>query len=208
MRGRLTFIIVPYICGRSMGRNIWCCCRGAVIGCRCCKTAAYKGRHDLQLGQVLQASRVMITSRVRLRPSHKLRHDHVITHFVLELRLRLCLPTVMNLGRPQAPLNVAQVTSKFVGIYSKLFQGISPRQISPEEDQERLFSDLLDLKVDRTYLERELEKLSKEACLGRMKAVRSFHLMPTQTKPCTEHLVALAECPFSSLPQTYSFCKL
>jgi hypothetical protein len=75
----------------------------------------------------------------------------------------------MNLGRPPAPFNGAQITSKFVAIYSKLFQGLSPRQISPQEDQRRFFSDLLDLNVDRTYLAGELEKISKEACLGKMK---------------------------------------
>ena len=76
----------------------------------------------------------------------------------------------MNLsGRQPVQFNGVQITSKFVGIYSKLFQGFSPRQISPQQGQQRFFSDLLDLKVDRTYLEGELEKISKEACLGRMK---------------------------------------
>jgi hypothetical protein len=75
----------------------------------------------------------------------------------------------MTPRRPSMQFNGVQITSKFVGIYSKLFQGISPRQIFPQQEQQRFFSDLLDLKVDRTYLEGELEKISKEACLGRMK---------------------------------------
>ena len=85
----------------------------------------------------------------------------------------------MNPGRPPVQFNGVQITSKFVVIYSKLFQGISPRQISPQQERQRFFSDLLDLKVDRTYLEGELKKISKEACLGRMKVSPLISQMPS-----------------------------
>ncbi|KAF9486298.1 hypothetical protein BDN70DRAFT_793929 [Pholiota conissans] len=61
------------------------------------------------------------------------------------------------------------VSSKFVVTYSKLFQGIPPSQINPLQDQDRFFADLLDLKIHRSYLQEELDKISKEACLGKLK---------------------------------------
>lgn len=65
---------------------------------------------------------------------------------------------------------VSRFPSKFTAIYSKLFQGIPAAQIPPHMDAERTFADLLDLKVDRTFLAGEIDKLSKEMCLGKMKA--------------------------------------
>lgn len=62
-----------------------------------------------------------------------------------------------------------QFTSKFVGLYTKLFQGHSPNQIVLGQDADRFYSDLLDLTVDRTYLIGEIDKLSKDACMGKFK---------------------------------------
>ncbi|KAJ3516078.1 hypothetical protein NLJ89_g1346 [Agrocybe chaxingu] len=90
----------------------------------------------------------------------------------------------MNFRRSPPPsLNASKITSKFVSIYSKLFLGFSPNQIYPHQDQDRFFSDLLDLKVDRPYLEGELNKLSKETCLGKLKPFLSALF-----KVCTKHI--------------------
>lgn len=67
------------------------------------------------------------------------------------------------------PSHGSQLTSKFVDTYSKLFQGILPKHIAPHQDSDRFFSDLLDLKVDRPYLEEELNRISKDICLGKLK---------------------------------------
>jgi len=75
----------------------------------------------------------------------------------------------MNFGQPPTQPGSFQITSKFIGIYGKLLQGIPPSQITPGHDQDRFFSDLLDLKVDKPYLEGEFHKLSRDACLGRLK---------------------------------------
>ncbi|KAF8167628.1 hypothetical protein B0H34DRAFT_646029 [Crassisporium funariophilum] len=88
----------------------------------------------------------------------------------------------MNLGRPSSRSNATPLTSKFIGIYSKLFQGLSPKQIVSQQDPERFFSDLLDLKVDRTYLEGELNRITKDICLGRFKPFLS-----TLFQACLKH---------------------
>jgi len=75
----------------------------------------------------------------------------------------------MNFKRASVSSHGSQLTSKFVDTYSKLFQGNSPQQIAPQQDSDRFFSDLLDLKVDRPYLEGELNRISKDICLGRLK---------------------------------------
>lgn len=62
------------------------------------------------------------------------------------------------------------ITSKFVGIYSKLFQGLPPSKISPQQDHDRFFSDLLSLYVEKDYLIAELDRIPKERCLGNLKA--------------------------------------
>lgn len=79
----------------------------------------------------------------------------------------------------------AVVTSKFVVIYSKLFQGMSPRQINPQQDRDRFFSDLLDLKVNSAYLQGELDKSSKDLCLGKLKASLIFNLLHGAVKLLT-----------------------
>lgn len=61
------------------------------------------------------------------------------------------------------------VTSKFVAIYTKLLQGTPPAQLDAKGDARQLFSDLLDLKVDSAFLTGELQQLSKDTCLGRLK---------------------------------------
>jgi hypothetical protein len=61
------------------------------------------------------------------------------------------------------------ITSKFVSTYSKLFQGISASVIAPEQDPNRFYSDLLDLKVDKSYLKGELKRIPKDVCRERLK---------------------------------------
>jgi hypothetical protein len=78
----------------------------------------------------------------------------------------------MNFGRQSS-----QITSKFVGTYSKLFQGLTPQQIAPNESPEQFFSALLDLNVKREYLESEVIRATKDACLGGLK-VRCLSLCP------------------------------
>jgi len=61
------------------------------------------------------------------------------------------------------------ITSKSVSIYNKLFQGIPPSAIVPGQDTDRFYSDLLDLKVDRPYLEGELKRIPKDVCRENLK---------------------------------------
>lgn len=75
----------------------------------------------------------------------------------------------MSRNSSQFTTSGSQFSSKFVATYGKLFQGTPPKQIAPQLSQDRFLSDLLDLKVDRTYLHGELDKLSKDSCLGRLK---------------------------------------
>jgi len=87
----------------------------------------------------------------------------------------------MNFGRlhsgSQLPSGI-QVTSKFVSTYSKLFQGTPPNRIAPGQDTDRFFSDLLDLKVDRTYLEGELDRISKDVCQEKLKVCQIIGVNP------------------------------
>ena len=76
---------------------------------------------------------------------------------------------MMNFKRASVSSHGSHFTPKFIDVYSKLFQGISPQHIAPHQDSDRFFSDLLDLKVDRSYLEGELNRISKDMCLGRLK---------------------------------------
>lgn len=75
----------------------------------------------------------------------------------------------MNVNSASSRLGGSRITSKFVVTYGKLFQGMSPRQINPQHDRDRFFSDLLDLKVNRPYLQEELDKASKDYCTGKLK---------------------------------------
>jgi hypothetical protein len=61
------------------------------------------------------------------------------------------------------------VTSKFVSTYSKLFQGIPASTIAPGQDTDQFYSDLLDLDVDRLYLEGELKRIPKDVCHEKLK---------------------------------------
>lgn len=71
----------------------------------------------------------------------------------------------MNTGRP------SHLSSKFVTIYTKLFQGLTPEQISPHEDPAHFYSDLLGLDINREFLEGELNRISKDACTGSLKVL-------------------------------------
>ncbi|KAJ3984581.1 hypothetical protein F5890DRAFT_1460981 [Lentinula detonsa] len=63
------------------------------------------------------------------------------------------------------------LSTKFNAIYSKLFQGLLPAQIGSSEDTDRFYSDLLDLDVNRAFLEQKLQRLTKEQCYGALKPV-------------------------------------
>ncbi|KAF9074812.1 hypothetical protein BDP27DRAFT_1380923 [Rhodocollybia butyracea] len=60
----------------------------------------------------------------------------------------------------------SQLGAKFNTIYSKLLQGYTPMQISDTKDIDRFYSTLLDLDVNRDFLETQLNRLTKEECLG------------------------------------------
>ncbi|KAG5353682.1 hypothetical protein C0989_003819 [Termitomyces sp. Mn162] len=59
-----------------------------------------------------------------------------------------------------------QVTSKYIVIYTKLLEGLPPHQIAPHEDRNQFFTNLFNLDVKSEYLRGELNRLSKESCLG------------------------------------------
>jgi len=106
----------------------------------------------------------------------------------------------MNINRPSQR---TQLTSKFVVTYAKLFQGLSPKQISPHEDPEQFFSTLLDLDVKREYLEGKLNQATKDSCLRGLKVCSSEMLYDVgQFTGCT---VALSKCTISVMcdPRTY-----
>ena len=63
----------------------------------------------------------------------------------------------------------AHITSKFIALYSKLLQGVSPSRLDPNGNSEQLYADLLDLEVDSVFLLGELQKISKDDCLGKHK---------------------------------------
>jgi hypothetical protein len=62
-----------------------------------------------------------------------------------------------------------QQGSKFNAIHAKLLQGQTPKQISPQEDSDQFYANLLALDVNRDYLEVELNKIPKDTCLYRIK---------------------------------------
>ncbi|KAF5368476.1 hypothetical protein D9758_002263 [Tetrapyrgos nigripes] len=72
----------------------------------------------------------------------------------------------MALSRPSL-----QLAPKFRISYTKLLQGQAPSQISPNEDPNGFYSNLLVLDINREFLEAELNRISKEACLGPLKSV-------------------------------------
>ncbi|KAF9535662.1 hypothetical protein CPB83DRAFT_888345 [Crepidotus variabilis] len=75
---------------------------------------------------------------------------------------------MLSFGRRATPQpSGLQITSKFASLYSKLLQGLSPSQITPSQSTDRFYADLLDLRVDRPFLTGELNKLSKDLCLGK-----------------------------------------
>lgn len=64
-----------------------------------------------------------------------------------------------------APRSSWPISSRYVTIINKLFQGLSPAQISPGHDEQRFWQELLSLEPDRTFLTRLLSTLSKDECL-------------------------------------------
>ncbi|KAL0068683.1 hypothetical protein AAF712_004399 [Marasmius tenuissimus] len=67
--------------------------------------------------------------------------------------------------------NSVQLQSKYAVTYSRLFQGYSPAQISPNEDPSKFYTNLLGLNINRDFLVAELTKMPKEACLGNLKPI-------------------------------------
>lgn len=70
-----------------------------------------------------------------------------------------------------APQSSWTVSSRYVTIINKLFQGLSPAQISPGHDEQRFWQELLSLEPDRAFLTRLLSTLSKDECLSSHKLV-------------------------------------
>ncbi|KAL0579454.1 hypothetical protein V5O48_002560 [Marasmius crinis-equi] len=69
------------------------------------------------------------------------------------------------------PRSSIQLQSKYAVTYSRLLQGHSPVQISPNEDPKTFYSNLLGLDINRSFLVAELTRIPKEACLGRLKPI-------------------------------------
>lgn len=63
----------------------------------------------------------------------------------------------------------SKLSSRFVGAFDKLFQGIPPAEISPSVTAEAFWTRLLELDVDRVYLEGKLGHLLREECIGDLK---------------------------------------
>ncbi|KAG1783513.1 hypothetical protein EV702DRAFT_1053969 [Suillus placidus] len=70
-----------------------------------------------------------------------------------------------------APRSSWTINSRYVTIINKLFQGLSPAQISPGHDEQRFWQELLSLDPDRAFLTRLLSTLTKDECLGSHKLV-------------------------------------
>ncbi|KAG2156639.1 uncharacterized protein EDB93DRAFT_1127654 [Suillus bovinus] len=70
-----------------------------------------------------------------------------------------------------APRSSWTISSRYVTIINKLFQGLSPSQISPGHDEQRFWQELLSLEPDRIFLTRKLSTLSKDECLTSHKLV-------------------------------------
>lgn len=70
-----------------------------------------------------------------------------------------------------APQSSWTVSSRYVTIINKLFQGLSPAQISPGHDEQRFWQELLSLEPDRAFLTRLLSTLPKDECLSSHKLV-------------------------------------
>lgn len=63
------------------------------------------------------------------------------------------------------------ISSRYVTIINKLFQGLSPAQISPGQDERRFWQELLSLDPDHAFLTRLLSTLPKDECLTSRKLV-------------------------------------
>ncbi|KAH9982834.1 hypothetical protein BGW80DRAFT_47909 [Lactifluus volemus] len=68
-----------------------------------------------------------------------------------------------------AKASVVPHASRFIALFHKLFEGLTPKQINPKESAEAFWTELLSLDVDRTYLTERLASLSKGDCLERLK---------------------------------------
>lgn len=104
----------------------------------------------------------------------------------------------MNFGRQSF-----QFTSKLVGTYSKLFQGLTPQQIAPNDTLEKFFSDLLDLDVKREYLQGELIRTTKDECLGALKVRCGRYLLVGNVIP-RDYSVAFLECTVPGMHSSWA----
>lgn len=64
------------------------------------------------------------------------------------------------------PRSSGLMNSRYVIVINKLFQGLSPAQISPGRDEQRFWQELLSLEPDRAFLTRLLSTLPKDECLS------------------------------------------
>ncbi|KAF9814518.1 hypothetical protein IEO21_05069 [Rhodonia placenta] len=63
------------------------------------------------------------------------------------------------------------LSSKFVATYNRLFHGLAPEQIAPNQDAARFWSTLLELEVEPEFLSARLNETKKEECLGPLKSI-------------------------------------
>ncbi|KAG6814115.1 hypothetical protein H0H92_002110 [Tricholoma furcatifolium] len=69
-----------------------------------------------------------------------------------------------------------QVTSKFIALYTKLIDGLSPHQIAPRESHEQFFTNLFNLEVKAGYLRDELNLHARDSPVD---DVRKTHALET-----------------------------
>lgn len=73
------------------------------------------------------------------------------------------------------PQRAPHVTPKVVNLYSRLFAGVPVPQIcSPNQTQDQFYAELLTLKVDRVFVSRELERVSRDVLLGPLKVCSPY----------------------------------
>lgn len=65
--------------------------------------------------------------------------------------------------------NATPYVSRFVTLFQKLFEGLTPTHINPKENAQEFWSELLSLDVDKAYLIKRLTEIPKDDCLGRLK---------------------------------------
>ncbi|KAH7927264.1 hypothetical protein BV22DRAFT_1032014 [Leucogyrophana mollusca] len=81
--------------------------------------------------------------------------------------------------------------SKYVSTINKLFQGLTPVQITPNQDEKSFWHDLLSLDPDRDFLVSMLTALRKEDCLHTYKSAFNtlFTVCVAHARDCEDNIV-------------------